>query len=108
MMEIRRAMILRESRRLDGGAGLTIEELARRSGCHPELVERLARFGVIEPSEGAGGPPRFASSALARLRRAVRLRRDFGLNASALGLVLDLLERVEALEAELDRRRRER
>jgi len=41
----------------------------------------------------------FSAAQVGRVDRMVRLRSDLGLNYNALGLVLDLLERVEQLEA---------
>ena len=37
-----------------------------------------------------------------RLQRALRLRRDLGLSYNGAALVLDLLDRIEALERRLD------
>lgn len=93
-------MVLRNDR---WGATLSLTELARQSGCHPDLVERLAWIGVIDSIAMPGAGLRFETSSIARLRRAMRLRRDLGINANSLGLVLDLLERIEDLEDELNR-----
>lgn len=82
---------------------VSLNELARLCRCHPELVERLARFGLIEPVDEREETPLFPRSSIHRLRRALRLRRDLGLNANALSLVLDLLDRIEDLETELKR-----
>jgi DNA-binding transcriptional MerR regulator len=69
-------------------------------------VERLARYGLIEPIDETGKTLLFPDSSIRRLRRALRLRRDLGLNTNSLALVLDLLERIEDLEAEIIRLRR--
>jgi hypothetical protein len=45
--------------------------------------------------------------AVVRLRKAIRLRRDLGVNLAAAGIVLDLLDRLEAMELELERLRAE-
>jgi hypothetical protein len=79
----------------------TLDELARDTGVHPELVRRLARMGLLDPlSPGADAWPRAAG---ARLARAVRLRRDLGLNYAGALLACDLLERVDELERRLRR-----
>jgi chaperone modulatory protein CbpM len=85
---------------------ISLNELASLCRCHPEFVERLARYGLIEPIDETGETLLFPGSSIRRLRRALRLRRDLGLNANSLALVLDLLERIEDLEAEIIRLRR--
>jgi DNA-binding transcriptional MerR regulator len=84
---------------------LTITELADASGCHPDLVEVFERAGVIESIRYSDGTVRYRESTISRLSQGLRLRRDLGINLTALGLVLDLLERVERLEDELQRAR---
>ena len=62
------------------GAGLVgIESLAREAGMHPELARRLIRLGLIEPRGGTAAAPLFARQDAPLLARAVRLRRDLGL-----------------------------
>ena len=60
-------------------------------------------LGLLDP-RGEGDEPTFGPEALPRVRRMLRLRRDLQVGWTSLGLVLDLLERVERLERELARR----
>jgi chaperone modulatory protein CbpM len=83
---------------------LTLVELADRCGCEVELAERLFRIGLIDPVEAAAGNPLFEETQLFRLGRALRLKRDLGLNVDAVPVVIELIERIEELEAELRRR----
>jgi hypothetical protein len=85
------------------GLSLTLSELVRLTGIRPMVLQRLASFAVIESYADRGGTLRFPVSELPRLARGIRLRRDLGVGVSSLGLVLDLLERVDALESELGR-----
>ena len=83
-------LVVRSARR-----GLQIETLARAADVHPELVRRLVALGFLDaPSAYADGP---------RLARAVRLRRDLGLNYAGALLACELLDRIEELEARLRR-----
>jgi DNA-binding transcriptional MerR regulator len=83
---------------------VSLNELARLCRCHPELVERFARFGLIDPvDKTTSGTFLFPRSSVPRLRRAFRLRQDLGLNTYSLTLVLDLLDRIEELELEVKR-----
>jgi hypothetical protein len=64
------------------------EDLAREAGVHPDLVRALVRSGFIARDESP-----------VRLARAMRLRRDLGVNVVGALLACDLLERIEELEA---------
>jgi chaperone modulatory protein CbpM len=83
---------------------LTLAELAERCECEVELVRGLVSVGLIEPIGGLPEEPQFHLTAVPRLSRALRLRRDFNLNLDALVLVVELLDRIEELE-ERDRTR---
>ena len=85
---------------------LTLQEFSERCGCHPELVDAFVRLGVVEPTGGKGEPIRFSASAVARVRRGLRLRHDLGVSARSLPLVLDLLERIDDLQAEIEELRK--
>jgi hypothetical protein len=67
---------------------------------HPLLVESFVSLGLIDPVEGESN--RFPPEATLRLQRALRLRRDLGLSYNGAALVLELLDRIEALERRLD------
>ena len=79
-----------------------IESLAREAGMHPELVRRLvgARAGRDERRH-RGRRRCSAAQDAALLARAVRLRRDLGLNYAGAVLACELLARIEELEARL-------
>jgi chaperone modulatory protein CbpM len=86
-------------------ARLSLDAFAATAGMHPELVRRLVRLGLLDPHVDAAGQLWFSPAQLARLARAQRLHAALGLNYAALGLVLDLLTRIEELEATLRARR---
>ena len=79
------------------------EDLARATGLHPDLVRRLYSIGLIEAADTWQDRPLFAPAMLARLRRMLRLRRDLGLSWHGLGMVAELLERIDTLEAHVRR-----
>jgi chaperone modulatory protein CbpM len=80
-----------------------IDVLAREAGIHPELARRLVRLGLLEPAGGTAAAPRFPRDAAAQLARAVRLRRDLGIDYAGAVLASQLLARIEVLEARLRR-----
>lgn len=78
---------------------LTLEQFCRTTGLHPELIGRLVRLGLLDARPDARGRPVFDVVEVRRAARIVRLRSGLSLNYAAIGLVLDLLDRIEALEA---------
>jgi chaperone modulatory protein CbpM len=83
---------------------LDLPSFARASGLHPELVRRLVALGLLAAARDAAGELWFAPPPLAAAARLQRLRAGLGLNYSALGLVMDLLDRIAELEAALRKR----
>jgi hypothetical protein len=70
-----------------------VDVVARNAGLHPDLVRQLWRLGLVEEVDDAP----------VRLRKALRLRRDLGLNYAGAVLAVDLLARIEHLEQRLRR-----
>jgi hypothetical protein len=70
-----------------------LRRLARSSGLSRAEIVRLVQLRVVVLTDGALDP-----RLVRRLRRVHRLRRDLGLSADAVVVVLRLLDRVEALE----------
>ena len=87
---------------------LTLDALAAHAGMHPALVERYVDCGLIEPSAREGDVVFFATGAVPRLRMIGRLRDHLGINVAGIAVILDLLERIEALQRENESRRRGR
>jgi DNA-binding transcriptional MerR regulator len=79
-------------------AELSLDAFARAGGLHPELVRRLSVLGLLDPVVDPAGRWWFAPAQLATLARIRRLRTGLGLNYVAIGVVLDLLNRIEQLE----------
>jgi DNA-binding transcriptional MerR regulator len=79
---------------------VSLDALAASAGLHPALVECFVEFGLIEPVESAGASQRFDVGSIARLRTIIRLRRDLGANLSSVAVILELLDRLGALQRE--------
>ena len=80
---------------------LTLEAAAARVGLHPVLVERFVEFGLVEPAERTGATMRFDAACLPRLVAISRLRTDLGVNLHGVAVILDLVDRLAALEREV-------
>lgn len=77
----------------------TLEELCALCAVQASEVLELVEHGVVEAR--AADTPRFGGEAVHRVRVAVRLQRDLGVNAAGTALALELLDRIEALERQL-------
>ncbi|MCF3960104.1 chaperone modulator CbpM [Streptomyces fuscigenes] len=80
---------------------LSLGDVARRSGLHPDLIRRFVALGLVEAERDAAGRLVFDRTAPAALARIQRLRTGLCLNYASIGLVLDLLDRISLLEAAL-------
>jgi chaperone modulatory protein CbpM len=87
-------------------ARLSLAGFSRAARIHPELVVRLVGLGLIDAVPDTRGRLTFAPSEVARAARIQRLHSGLSLNYAAIGLVLDLLERIDVLEAALHRSNR--
>ncbi|GAA3367388.1 hypothetical protein GCM10017744_079330 [Streptomyces antimycoticus] len=82
---------------------LSLESVARRTGLHPELIRRFVALGLVDAERDHAGRLVFAPGAPAALGRVERLHTGLCLNYASIGLVLDLLDRIDRLEAALRR-----
>ena len=79
---------------------LTLDDLSRLVDLHPQMVLRLVDLGLVDPEVGE---PEwlFQDTAVPRIRKIKRLHRDLGINWAGIGVVLDLLDRIDDLEREI-------
>ena len=83
-------------------AGYTLTELATRVGLHPELIDRFVNLGLIEFTGSTGdGELLFDSGVIPIIRRILRLRNELGANYAGIGVVLELMARIETMEARI-------
>jgi chaperone modulatory protein CbpM len=77
---------------------ITLADLTRTCRVHAEWVMELVDEGVIEPRTRA--PQwRFTATTVVRVEKARRLQNDLGVNLPGVALALQLLDRIDALEA---------
>jgi DNA-binding transcriptional MerR regulator len=82
-----------------GDNGLTLDELAVHAGMHPAFVERLLEFGLVRPIS-QNGTQLFDPSAVSRLQTIARLRESLGVNLAGISVILDLVDKLCALQRE--------
>jgi len=76
--------------------GLDVESFAAACRLHPDMVHRFVALGLLAPRTDETGRLWFRPGDVATVARIQRLRAGFGLNYAAIGLVLDLLDRLGA------------
>lgn len=86
---------------IDERTTFTLAELCRSCAVQAEFIEALVEEGILEPTGRRGRHLCFPGTSLRRARITLHLQRDLGINLAGAALALDLLERIEELDARL-------
>jgi chaperone modulatory protein CbpM len=86
---------------VDTATVCTIDELCLACSVDANWITELVEHGVVEPIGEVGADWRFTSLAIVRIAKAKRLERDLNLNPPGLAVVLDLLDEIDDLRAQL-------
>jgi chaperone modulatory protein CbpM len=86
---------------VEHGTLLTFQELCVSCNVNPDWVAGLVEQGAIDAVGPTRQEWRFTTLSLIRVAKAKRLERDLGLNLPGIALVLDLLDRLDAMHARL-------
>jgi chaperone modulatory protein CbpM len=89
---------------VDEGVEFTLVELSRACGTSSESLVALVEEGVLSPRGHTPPEWRVPGPALQRARRAVRLANDLDLGTAGVALALELMDRIDDLRAQLQRR----
>jgi chaperone modulatory protein CbpM len=81
----------------------TLHEACLVCGVGTTLLVELVEHGITQPQQSSARDWTFSDRALLRAQKALRLRRDLGLELTGLALALDLLDEIERLRRELAR-----
>ncbi len=91
--------------------GYLIRHAAEALSCHPQTLRLYERLGLVRPSRSRGRQRRYSDEDLRTLLLIQRLTDHLGVNLAGVEVImnmreqiLELLERVAQLEAELGRR----
>lgn len=86
-----------------GQLRLTSSELAAAVGVSEATLARLVRSGLVEPVSADANE--FTADTAVRLKRMLRLHDDLDVDLAGAAIIVDLLERMERLERDLERLR---
>lgn len=81
----------------------TLQHIEHTSGLSLAELQELVNCGLIEPASEDPAQQMFHLQAIVVARTARRLRDDFELNSQGMVLALNLLRRIQVLEAEIAR-----
>lgn len=82
---------------------LALQDICERCGVPETTVKAYVEEGVIEAQGDDVARWRFSEVEVVRVQKASRLERDLGLNPAGVALALDLMGRIEDLQARLRR-----
>lgn len=90
-------------RRRKGRKYLMISAVAERFDIHPQTLRLYEREGLINPVRSAGNTRLYDEGTLQRLETILALTRDLGVNLAGVEVILNMRERMESMQVEVDR-----
>jgi MerR family transcriptional regulator/heat shock protein HspR len=84
-----------------------ISVAAKMVDMHPQTLRLYERLGLLKPAR-QGSNRLYSDQDIARLRQIQRLTQDMGVNLAGVEIILNLLERIEELQDEIERVRQQR
>ncbi len=88
----------------DDEKDLTLLQLCNLSRLTPELIIEMVNEGILDPVGASKKSWRFTFSSVENVCKAVRIQNDLEVNLAGAALALHLLDRIDQLEAMLQRR----
>jgi MerR family transcriptional regulator/heat shock protein HspR len=80
-----------------------ISVAARLVCLHPQTLRYYDRIGLMRPTRTTGRTRLYSRGDIERLKKISRLTDDLGANLAGVEVILNMSERIEALQQELDR-----
>ncbi|CAA9889196.1 MerR family transcriptional regulator [Candidatus Methylobacter favarea] len=80
---------------------LTLGQLCRSCDVSADWVISLVEESIVEPEGEDLQVWRFSGTSVRRVRSALRLQRELGVNLSGIALALDLMDEIESLRAQI-------
>jgi hypothetical protein len=80
-----------------------MSDIAIRCQVHPAQIERFVNLGLLDPcaKDQETHEWLFDNEVVMVVNKILRLHHDLGINYSGIGVVMDLLERIEELEVRI-------
>ncbi len=78
-----------------------ISAVAEMYDIHPQTLRLYEREGLLKPSRTEGNTRLYTDEDLERLEFILSLARDLGVNISGIAIILQMRERMEAMQLEM-------
>ena len=83
-----------------------ISVAARMLDVHPQTLRNYERLGLISPARTEAGIRLYSERDLDRVRQIIRLTEELGVNLAGAEVILNMRDRIEQLQGEVDQLRR--
>jgi len=78
---------------------VTVDDLCRSCTVEVETISLLVEEGILDPVGSKVEHWRFTVTSLRRVKTAIHLQRDLGVNLAGAALALELMDRIAILES---------
>src|SRR5512135_3866342 len=84
-----------------GKGAYMISSVAEMYGIHPQTLRLYEREGLLKPSRTEGNTRLYTEEDLQRLEFILSLARDLGVNISGIAIILQMRERMEEMQRQM-------
>lgn len=95
----------RKTQLREGEQYFVISVAAELTGMHAQTLRTYDRMGLVTPARTPGGGRRYSSRDITMLRRIQHLSQEEGVNLAGIKTIIELTERIESLEGQLEAER---
>ena len=85
------------------GRTYTISAVAAQYDLHPQTLRLYEREGLLKPSRSEGNTRLYTDSDVERLEVILSLTRDLGVNLAGVEIILNMREKMDAMQREFER-----
>jgi MerR family transcriptional regulator/heat shock protein HspR len=85
------------------GRTYTISAVATHYDIHPQTLRLYEREGLLKPSRSEGNTRLYTDADLERLEVILSLTRDLGVNLAGVEIILNMREKMDAMQHEFER-----
>ena len=83
-------------------AAYMISAVAEQYQIHPQTLRLYEREGLLKPSRSEGNTRLYTDDDLERLEIILKLTRDFGVNLAGVEIILNMREKMEAMQMQIE------
>lgn len=84
-----------------------ISVAARLVEMHPQTLRYYERAGLLKPTRSSGRIRLYSQREIERLRKIARLTNELGVNLAGVEIIMDLTERLDRMQEEMNKREAE-